>query len=466
MKLSNKAINAASYTAGICVIASAALLTVLLILSLLGLIHPRQTRITLHTGNITKTYDGSTVQGIAPTIYFGSLHEGHSLTLLRVPEHSEVGTYTNTPEYVILDDTGADVTNQYAITEDFGSIVIEPIQITLFTPDKSKQYDGEPLTASDIVVWGELVPGESLIVYGVNSITLPGQEPIRPTYAILAQNGHNVTDNYVITERFGTLTVNPIPISISTDSVTAPYTGKSISAPGWEHKSGQLLQGHRIAVTNTTVLDDVGTIPNEATASILDESGTDVTHLYDIQFDFGQLWITPISLTITTESAEKIYDGTDLRCAKWEITDGKLPDDAQLTMTDSAVLNRVGTVYNAMQFRITDASSRDITYRYSIDYHYGSLTVQPRAITLKTGSAKKGFDGSPLQCNEFEVISGSLCGSDTIELICTTLTEPGYCDNSVISCTIYHVGENGLKTDVTACYRITYEYGSLQITTD
>lgn len=435
-------------------------------LSLLGLIHPRQTRITLQTGNIAREYSGMTVRGEKPTVRFGALHPGHYIDLLRMPEHRDVGSYPNAPEYVILDETGADVTAQYAITEDFGTITITPRKIVLHTPDREKLYDGLPLEADEIAVWGTLVSGDSLIVYGVDSLTIPGQKPITPIYAILEKNGQDVTANYAITEHFGYLTVRAIPITISTDSKSAPYSGESISAPGWKQTKGQLLKGHRITVTNDTVLQDVGSIPNEAAVTVLDENGADVTHLYDIGFDLGILEIHPIPLTITTESAEKVYDGTELRCTKWKLTENALPEDAVVTVLSSASVTRVGTVDNAIQLRILDGTGKDITYRYDITTDYGTLTIRARSLTLKTGSAQKVFDNFPLECSEYEIIAGQLCDGDNMELIFTSIVEPGYSDNAVLSCIIYHVDAYGNKTDVTSCYRISYQYGKLQITTD
>jgi hypothetical protein len=463
MKIPTKTVTAASYTAGIGVIASAIVLTVLLVLSLLGLIHPRQTRITLQTNTITRPYDGTTVVGSTPNVRFGNLHPDHQVKVLNLPEHSAVGTYANAPEYVILDAAGADVTNQYDITENFGNIVIEPLHIVLYAPNQSKVYDGTPLESKDVMVWGDLAPGETFRISGVNSLILPGQEPIAPTYAIVTADGVDVTDQYIIEDKLGTLTVHPIPLAVSTAYASAHYTGQSLSDPGWKQTSGQLLEGHRLAVTNTTVLQDVGSIPNEATATVLDQNGKDVSHLYDIRFTWGKLTILPISLTVTTAGMEKVYDGKDLTCPQWTVTEGTLPADHRVTVLSSASLNRVGTVDNTMSLRITDPDGRDVTYRYDIRFQYGTLTVQPRPLTIKTGSAQKVYDGTALQCNEYEILSGSLCPGDVIELLCIPLVEPGYSDNSVVSCNVFHIDPQGDFTDVTACYRITYEYGSLTI---
>lgn len=466
MKLPKKTVTAASYVAGIGVIASAIVLSVLLLLSVLGLIHPRQTRITLYTPTLDWTYSGSTIVGSTPKLRFGLLDADHHLEILTLPEHQTVGVYANAPTYVILDAAGDDVTEQYDITEDFGNIVISPRSITLYAPNCSKIYDGTPLEPERIQVRGELAPGHQFQLTGANSLTLPGQEPIAPSYAILSADGQDVTDQYSIESELGTLTVSPIPLSIHTGSATATYAYQELTAPNWKHASGKLLEGHQLSVTVTTVLQDVGTVPNEALATVTDAEGRDLSHLYDIRITCGTLALRPIPLTFKTASDTKIYDGTDLSAPEFTLMDGALPTDHHVNVVRPATLTRVGTTDNTMYLQITDANGQDVTYRYDISYQYGSLTVQPRTLIIRTKSAQKVYDGTALSCNEYEILSGSLCDNEYIELLCTSLLEPGYCDNAVLSCSIYMKAFSGKLTDVTNCYRISYEYGSLEILSD
>jgi hypothetical protein len=187
--------------------------------------------------------------------------------------------------------------------------------------------------------------------------------------------------------------------------------------------------------------------------------------LYRIDYRYGQLEINAIPLHITTKSAQKIYDGTPLVCEDWTLTGGKLEQGAVLNVREFAVHQSVGSIDNAMRFQITDKNGRDITYRYCINCDYGTLTIQPRAITIRTDSAQKVYDGTPLSCNTFEIISGSLCDGEEISIVCTSITEVGYSENFVLECTVYR-REGGSVTVVTPCYRITFDFGMLKITAD
>lgn len=465
MKRSDKAIKAASYVAGVFAIASAMLLVIFLILSLLGLIHPRRERITLHTDSVSKIYDGTPLRGSEPTISYGALHDGHSMEVRYIPEFSETGEYTNAPVIVILDETGADVTLQYDITHDFGDMTVHAREIMLVSTYKSKVYDGEPLTADEIWVGGgTLAQGHTLVSEGGNAIILPGVEKVQPVYRIVSENGADVTEQYAVTESFGDLEILPISITLTTESAEKIYDGETLSAPGWEHVGGKLLDGHTVDMTVTASLDDVGSTTNEGIARVTDENGKDVSSLYKIDYDFGSLEIEGIPLSIMTQSAQKIYDGKPLVCEKWEITKGDLEDGATIQVQEYAVCNSVGSVDNSMRFLVTDQNGRDITYRYSLTCNYGTLSIQPRAINIRTGSAQKVYDGTPLSCSTFEIISGSLCEGERIDIACTSIVDLGYSDNYVLDCTIYRVETDGSMTDVSACYRITFDYGTLKIT--
>lgn len=464
MQGNDKFIKATSYVAGFFTIASAMLLLFFLIMSVIGLIHPRKERITLHTDSLTKTYDGVQLQGSMPVVSHGSLHAGHRMEVRNLPVYTQVGVYANVAEVVILDGSGMDVTAQYDIVYDYGEITIETREIALYSAKKRKIYDGTPLVAdAPSLSYGALAPGHTLVSERY-SLLFPGEVPIRPTYRILSEDGVDVTDQYAITEYFETLQIMPIIVDIYTGSAQKIYDGMPLTADTLENVGTTLLEGHELHMEFTASLSNVGSITNEGYAWILDENGNDVSHIYELNYHFGTLKIEPIPLYITTMSAKKIYDGTPLRCEEWELTDGILEDGAVIHVQECAVQNDIGKADNVLRFSVADRNGTDISARYTIICDYGTLSVQPRAITIRTGSAVKVYDGTSLSCNTFEIISGSLCQGEYIQLVCTSIHKVGMSENYVLDCSVYRVAEDGSVTDVSACYRITFDYGILEIT--
>lgn len=460
-----KELRALSYVAGIFVIAAALLLVVFLLLTLAGLIHPRQQPLTLYTPDIIKEYDGLSVIGGQPEITHGVLHDGHTLEILNLPQHSRVGQYENAPEFRIIDETGADVTELYAIEKDYGFICIQPRSIGISCVGDCKYYDGNPLTAAPVsLTAGALAPGDYLKTEDGNSILYPGSIPVEPAYQIISKDGANVTDQYAVSEYLGDLTILPRSITLSTSSGKKVYDGTPLTTPGWKQVQGKLLDGHSIEMSVTASQTEVGSSQNEGTARILDEDGKDVSNLYNIQYQFGTLEIQSIPLYIRTGSARKVYDGTPLDCLQWELTGGDLPAGASIVPKRSTTATQVGSTANVVQLTVLDENGADITFRYRFVYEYGTLNIQPRTITIRTGSAEKPFDGTPLRCHDYELIKGTLCENEHIEITGVSITNVGYSDNYVLDCTIYRIDENGTKIDVSACYRISFELGLLRIT--
>ena len=463
MKLPRNAIKATSYVSGILAVASALLLVILLTLTLTGLIHPRTMQITLTTEDVSKIYSGLPLTGEKPSISSGKLHPGHRMVVRNFPQLTLVGQIENAPDYLIVDETGADVTEQYDILEEFGTLTVQPKSIVLVTMPKSQRYNGQPLTADTPTLSGNLIDGHRIEFTGGNSVLFPGTAENSQSFRILSAEGDDMTDQYHVTKRYGDLTVLPLPLTLRTDSAQKTYDGRPLHAEGWTLESGTLLKGHSLSAKTVTSAHEVGSYKNELTAVVTDANGTDVSYLYEFHVIPGQLAIQAIPLYITTGSASKLYDGTPLSCNDGWVTAGTLEPGATIVPGALYLHSDVGTAENATTFRVIDKDGKDISSRYQIEYNYGTLNLQPRPLTIRTGSAEKVYDGGPLECNTYEILSGSLLPTDTLYLDCVSFLDVGYSENYVLSCFVMR-GEDGVQTDVSQGYRITFQYGTLRIT--
>lgn len=465
MKQNEKVIRATSYVAGITAIAAAMLMAFFLVMSLVGLIHPRKQPIVLSTPSVSKIYDGQVQSGSAVILQSGWLLPGHELQTLSTMEYTQVGTYVDQPLYVIRDETGADVTKHYDITEQFGQVDIQPRMIQLFNRNQSKIYDGKPLTADrpDLIA-GTLAAGHVLEVFPGVSITEPGKVTAEVTYLIRDKEGRDVTQQYNVVEQFGTLEIRPLDLIISTGSANKRYDGKPLFPPGWQCIGGTLWEGHILNVDVTGQLTEVGQAPSEATAWVTDEKGRDVSYLYNIRYELGTLQVDALELHIRTQSAQKEYDGEPLQGMEWTLTGGTLMPGDKLQLRDHTSITVAGSAENRLELAVIAADGTDVTDCYQLVYDYGTLQIQPRTICIRTASAQKKYDGTALNSNDFEITSGSLVDGDSIWLSCTSITEVGYSDNYVIDCVVRHTGSDGTSEDVTGCYRIVYDYGTLRIT--
>ncbi len=100
------------------------------------------------------------------------------------------------------------------------------------------------------------------------------------------------------------------------------------------------------------------------------------------------------TVTLVAESAEKTYDGTPLTAAGYETHGAK---GLRVTAVTDGALTDVGEARNGFSsIVIYDAAGTDVTALYLIRKVPGVLTVVPAELIVRTGTAYKTFDGTPL----------------------------------------------------------------------
>lgn len=343
---------------------------------------------------------------------------GENATLTTIGTITDVGEksngYTITwPENVKKDN--------YEIKESIGKLSVTPAELTIVTDSAEKVYDGTPLTAGGALTG--LVNGETAKLVTTGSQTKVGSTS--NDYSIdwiTAKSG-----NYTIADTtIGTLTVKE-----SEDEIVVTTTGGTYTYDGMPHGAtvtvGTLPEGYRVetAVSDAAATDVAdGTVT--ATADhlvIVNADGEDVTSKLKITKKDGTITIIPATLNVTTESADKEYDGTALT-AGGTITG--------FVNGETAVLKTTGT--------ITDKGTADNTYtiswpenvkpeNYTVKEALGVLTVSPRALTITTRGAQKVYDGEPLTNDSIEV-TGLVTGENLVYKTTGSQTEVGDSDNT------------------------------------
>ncbi len=260
------------------------------------------------------------------------------------------------------------------ITKVPGSITITPATLTVTTPSANKVYDGTPLTADGTI--SGFVNNET-----ATFITTGGQTEVgnsKNTYSI-KWNGTAKSTNYQISEAVGTLTVTQQ--SIDPEDPDNNYNGVTINKPsnkvydGKEHKwspvvadkeGNALVEGkdYEVAYSTEDFTNVTGTITVTITG-IGNYTGK-VNRTYEI---------TPKAYTVTTDSANKVYDGTALTAGgKIEgIVDG---EDVEFKVTGSQT--NKGTSKNTYSLK-WNGSAIETNYKLEKE-SIGDLTVTEQTI--------------------------------------------------------------------------------------
>ena len=248
---------------------------------------------------------------------------------------------------------------------------ITPATLTVTTPSANKVYDGTPLTAEGTI--SGFVNKETATFTTTGSQTEVGSSS--NTYSI-EWNGTAKSSNYKISETVGTLTVteNENEIVVTTKHSSYTYDGL---AHGTEVTVSNLPKGYSLdKATSSATATDV-TTAIEATCDTLvikNAEGKDVTNNLKITKVSGSITITPATLTVTTPSANKVYDGTPLT-ADGTISGFVNKETATFTTTGSQT--EVGNSKNTYSIKWNGTAK---STNYQISEAVGTLTVTQQSI--------------------------------------------------------------------------------------
>ena len=223
----------------------------------------------------------------------------------------------------------------------------------------------------------------------------------------------DATEKYIVTAaNDGKLTINPvggIVVTITGNTGSRPYSGAE-----------QSVIGYTVSTSNPLYTEKDFTFTGDATAKGTD-AGSYLMHLDASQFQNtnknfksvtfiveqdGQLTITPRSVKLTSETAEKVYDGQPL-------TNGVV------TVSGDGFVKGEGAAYNVTGSQ-TNAGSSDNTFTYTlntgtkadnyvIETAEGTLTVTPMTaevvVNIQGSKLSKVYNGAEQSVTGYKVES-------------------------------------------------------------
>ncbi len=373
----------------------------------------------------------------------------------------------------------SDVTSEYLITAEYGTLTVLPCPITVACRDREFIYDGERHSADpreDIfVAEGELAHGqrvEGTVAASVQNVW-EGAVTGRFFARIFDENDQDVSDNYEIELRFGTLSILPRPIRIVTGSRDFLYDGGEHFYEEFEYAADspyELVAGHFLRAKEggvRTGAKEVRKYENRFTPEIFDRSGNVVTENYEVLIvRYGVLTVR-YRLVITLYELSKVYDGAPLsyHSNDWFIEKWNNLGDLSVSFSLSGSLTKVGTYPMETIRSLPISVSKDglslTEDDYVLSFAGEPLKIIPRHIEITSESVTKKDDGTELSAQSCRISLGSLANGDAISVSIEGVQKGvGVSPNTIGSVSIRNVrGE-----DVTFCYEIVRIEGRLEIT--
>ena len=215
--------------------------------------------------------------------------------------------------------------NNYTVTTANGELTMVNAsnKITITAASQDWDYDGDTHDNAKVTVTlGELFPGDKLVAEATGSITYvrenaDGNNLVAEGYKIM-HGDEDVTDNYVITPEDGTLTINPVTLTITVIDQTYTYNGK-------QQGEGDTVYEDPEEIAEKVTVD--GLVKNDALHSIvLDGEETEVgvyegrieafqadvdnQDSYTIEYVNGTLTIEPAIVKVIYKLNGGTYNGS------------------------------------------------------------------------------------------------------------------------------------------------------------
>ncbi len=360
-----------------------------------------------------------------------------------------------------------------------GTVTLYRREVTLRPEGKSTkfEYGEEPAFGKHWQIDGVLAKGHSVDTAALSYFTYDGRGGaichIDPASVVIRdKKGNDVTAGYNLSFTQGTIKVKSKQITLVVAdeikngrpvNITKVYDGKSASTSHYEITKGSLYRGDEIVLTPHSVSADVGRHDNSVSVAIFNDAGQDRTAYYNIKVDVCKVVIEKRPLTVSTPDVTLEYNGMRQFTDRYEIQSGSIVQGqyAECVHNDKTGITDVTAraEENRVQLKITE-SGRDVTKNYDIKYQYGSLTVKPRKIHLRSeDSTGLVYNGKEQSWANYRIYSGSLGAGDSVKIKkAASLTTPGSISNELDFAIVSSSGK-----DVTKNYDLTASYGTLTI---
>ena len=316
---------------------------------------------------------------------------------------TDAGTYAMGWEAADFENTNTNFSNVEFVVVD-GKLEISKRSVKLTSASDKKVYDGNALTNDTVTVGGDGFAKDEGATYNVTgSQTDVGESKNTFTYTL---NEGTKADNYTITKTEGKLEVTPV-----TDEVVVTITGlnKTVTYDGEEHSvfgydatpSNKLynpkedMQFEGFDEDMTAKGTDAGTHTMGLTADQFHnkDNGNFTNVTFVVEKD-GYVKINPRPVTLTSGSAERVYNGKPLTNETVTVGGDGFAKDEGVTCDFTGSQTDVGSSKNTFTF---EANAGTYANNYSFEVAFGTLKVTPFTgevkvtITEKSGTAT--YDG-------------------------------------------------------------------------
>ncbi len=276
-------------------------------------------------------------------------------------------------EFPLTTDIGFDpgTASNYSASYTNTTVKINKRTVYVSKADESRTYDGYPGPVTTEVI----LEGDPLHLMSAEldySATL-GPDADVYDYKASTWVDYEYQDDYEVDDSgMGKLTINPAPLSISSDEQVYTYDGTEHTLTLEDVNIVGLQNGETISLNLSNNSVTKGGTGVEPSATIT--WGSTKESNYDWGINLGKILVNKAPLTITSGDAEKEYDGEPLTMEEevYSITSGELFGEDWIAVTFTGSQTEVGVGDNTFEIDYDESVNADC---YEIEKVYGKLTV-------------------------------------------------------------------------------------------
>ena len=420
--------------------------------------------VTLTSGGGEKEYDGTPLTKSTVTVGGSGFVAGEGATYNVTGSQTDKGSSKNWFTYTLAEGTKAD---NYTITQEYGELVVtkNTSVINITAKSANKTYDGQALTETRYdFTQNILAEGDVLTAVVEGSQTDAGSSAnVVKSYKVM-RGDVDVTDFYTFGEiENGTLTVTERKVTLTSKSADKPYDGTPLTSPDVTVSDEGFVEGEVSDIKAIGTITDKGSVPNTITFT---EGENFKASNYIIVRETGTLTITAdateVVVYISGNTGTEKYDGTEKTVTGYKVTSisSGLYKESDFAFTGNATVSATDARATSYPMGLTAGNFENKNENFSkvtFIVTDGSLTIDPRTVTLTSESATKEYDGTPLTRPDVTVsgdgfVEGEVSGIKATGII----TKVGEVDNDIV-----YTKEAGYKD---SNYIVTPEIGKLGIT--
>ncbi|WP_179145322.1 MBG domain-containing protein [Rhizobium sp. RU36D] len=408
--------------------------------------------LTITANDASKVYDGLAYSGGNGVSYSGFVNGETSAVLGGTLAYG--GTSQGAVNAGTYSITGSGLTSgNYDITYAPGTLTVSAATLTVTANNASKVYNGVAYSGGNGVTYSGLVNGETASVLG-GTLAYGGTSQGAVNAGTYSITGSGLTSgNYNITYAPGALTVSAAALTVTANNASKVYNGVAYSGGNGVSYSG-FVNGETASVLGGTLAYG-GTAQGAVNAGTYAITGSGLTSgNYNITYAPGSLTVSAAALTVTANSASKVYDGVSYSGGNGVTYSGFVNGETASVLAGTLAYG--GTAQGASAAGSYSITASGLTSgNYDISYAPGTLTISPALVTLTItpGTASKTY-GQTLVLNSYSV-AGSLISGDTIGSV--SLTSGGAAASAAVG-TYDITASNAVFTSGAASnYAITYQ---------